>query len=671
MRAPRLLVGSLLAGLIAVSMSVGLAVPPAMAATVVNPVSPVTILPSVVKGAVSTGTVLGDNTLGVMYKFMMDPKTWEAWKISQESIANPSAPKPTPGQLTLIDDHKAGFRVPATKFGSLVKGAGAAGVAMTGYTVGAWLGNGTLDLLGMDATGTVCSNVGDDFIGSMVSAVSGADCAPFEAARDFIANSDAAMTLSGAQRCYLGECMQLIGSAVRSGGFTADARTYCFQGVINSGTMSASQLTIVFTNGTAASSRVNRANSGYSSACQAGTFQAGIDQSSATVTRTLLEYGWAGSSEPKAAVVQKPDNPARTFRCVTVGTNNVEYAGTSQSFTEKDTVLPRPKCSSPPAGIGIKATRILESPGVPGQPEHELYSQPTTPEYQMLQEQFPGCDSGTCILDLRSIGTGVASCLATPDACAGWFQDPQKADKWECTYNGTVVSLAECTVYAPAFEPEALVTGNPLGNPDNGQPMANPKPNTGKDVEVFGSGIQDPEKPRQCMLTGWGVFNPIEWVTKPVGCAIDRAFVPRPSVINAINGRIIGGFNNSTLGSAATLLGALEVGVPGVNGCGGIPWEFKVRTLEVDASLMNTCPGEPLHEVSGVVRGILVALLWTGAVLLWVRYLAGIVGYVPFGSAVNTNPGTSTAPPPIENIGTLTQVRPPLGGGGGQRAIGQ
>lgn len=300
-----------------------------------------------------------------------------------------------------------------------------------------------------------------------------------------------------------------------------------------------------------------------------------------------------------------------------------------------------------------------------------------TPEQKEFIQAKPECftaGQAACLLVLYTIATSgkETSCGNAGELCPDWAKDPDATTNYRCKWGGEVVDLRACSAYRmpalgilPNVKPDGSWQEITAPAPPNiQQPKPGSTPGPTKPTPE-----QEAEACKNSAPSWFDVLNPF-WVAQAVGCALRDAFVPRASAMAAISGRIGTGFNNSTLGSAATFLHVLEQGIPSAGGCGGIPWEFKVRALEVDASLLNSCPGEPLHEVAGVVRGILVPLLWTGAVLLWVRYLAGIVGYVPFGSQVNTNPGTSTAPPPIEHLGTLTQVRPPIGPGGGQKAIG-
>lgn len=80
-----------------------------------------------------------------------------------------------------------------------------------------------------------------------------------------------------------------------------------------------------------------------------------------------------------------------------------------------------------------------------------------------------------------------------------------------------------------------------------------------------------------CFPHGWGLMNPVEWVEKPVKCAISWAFVPDNATISADSATVTSAYNGSAFGSVGAglsdLMGAVEgiVGSAGTTNCQGPP----------------------------------------------------------------------------------------------------
>jgi len=113
----------------------------------------------------------------------------------------------------------------------------------------------------------------------------------------------------------------------------------------------------------------------------------------------------------------------------------------------------------------------------------------------------------------------------------------------------------------------------------------------------------------------------VEWVVKPVGCALEWAFVPRASVLNQRITGLQGQWAASPPGQIAAQVGGLApVIVP--EGCEGLPMNlgwvgatasaqgFAFSTPET-VYLLEACPGDVLHPWS-----IGVNLILSGGILL-------------------------------------------------------
>ena len=109
---------------------------------------PVNVLPSVVKG----GATFGPGSLAFqtyMAKFLGQ------FAVTAKQQAAIAAATPTPAQLETITGLKAGFKMPGFKMGSLVKGAGAVGIALLVKDLAGGVGQSTLEALGIDVEGNV------------------------------------------------------------------------------------------------------------------------------------------------------------------------------------------------------------------------------------------------------------------------------------------------------------------------------------------------------------------------------------------------------------------------------------------------------------------------------------------------------------------------------------
>ena len=161
---------------IAATLGLGLTItaPPGIAQAIVSPSAPppINVLPSIVKAATGalTGSKMGDATLVFLYKAAKQPVFWEAVRASQAGTA-------TAAQTTAVTAGTAGYAVPATKLGTLAKGAGVAGMILGSLSVGAFVGTAGLNIAGVDSEGLVCSTGGPAEVWQTI--VAGLDCSAF------------------------------------------------------------------------------------------------------------------------------------------------------------------------------------------------------------------------------------------------------------------------------------------------------------------------------------------------------------------------------------------------------------------------------------------------------------------------------------------------------------
>jgi hypothetical protein len=303
------------------------------------------------------------------------------------------------------------------------------------------------------------------------------------------------------------------------------------------------------------------------------------------------------------------DSGGRTATCVTA------------PFREDQEIIPAPcEPNTPPdwAVLTYKLVKMyLESD--PSQ-FTKIQEFTTSPGYQDLEKNYPQCAGTVCVLDLNK---GDTSCFDLEQDCLDWQDDPQKAEKYNCTYAGAVVELAKCWRYAPTFNPQKRDSGEAYAP----EPGAKPGAQTSAPPVAptpSGTAVKDPEKSRECLPSGWGVFNPIEWIMKPVGCALETAFVPRVSAVTASLNTVQSAWRASVIGGVLTTASSWQF-VPPAGGCNGITVD--VFFLGPPFQVMNACPGQPLASMafwSRIFGNVMFSIY--GAVAI-TRHIGKIAGY--------------------------------------------
>lgn len=161
------------------------------------------------------------------------------------------------------------------------------------------------------------------------------------------------------------------------------------------------------------------------------------------------------------------------------------------------------------------------------------------PEVEQWRNDNP---DGSKELDLLRIGgiTEPISCFSATELCSPeWFLEMDKNTKYQCQYGGQPVALSECNVYRPTFNPQRVIQGQRYSDPDGKLP--DPLPNNAPEPKT---------EAQECFPSGWGLFNPAEWVLKPIKCA----FVPRESVLTGQITAVRVALANSPIGGLWSLV---------------------------------------------------------------------------------------------------------------------
>lgn len=657
-----LLAAAAVAGIVLSSLGVGAVIPAANAqilhAATISPDLPgaLNVLPSAVTAGTKVAASSAEALTITLQKYLYDPAFWASVEAEKAGIASAA-------QKTRLATVAADFAVPAVKPGLLTKvppGAGL-GVAFGGFEVGMLLGNVGSRMMGFKDS-QVCEqrNGALTLISSITNGVSVSGCGAWEKASTYTPNQDASAGYTMAPVCTTdgNYCFQLTGETKMMQAPSNQLAVTCTTKTGNQNYTDTQSMSVRYSDGTTSGNN-NYAPGAVSYSCASPSWTMWTSHASGVPkVITGLKFYSATTFTPVTIQTANPNRTTKSVIKYADGTSTISPS--SDQFTENDpTFNPSPL---PPVPATKIPTEIEVWETTEGAPDSLLSRQPTTPEYQKLRQDYPECAAGTCMLDLEKIGVG--SCMVNAAACADWFKDPARADTYTCKYAGKVVAFAECNAYSTTFQPAAKENGTTIANPETGESVGQVAP-TFQSNPAF-----DPESgPRNCFPTGWGVFNPLAWVYQPVRCATEWAFVPGKAKMDAANGRINAAVAGSALGSAGAVLGTIGAAGIVAGGCEGIPWAFSVESVgfEVDANILASCPGDPLHDVSVQIRAILVALLWTIAVLAWIRYLATIFGYTGFGSGRTADAPTSVA----VNGGVMHQVNGSAGaiGRGNQKSI--
>ncbi|MGK0716186.1 hypothetical protein ACR5KS_09010 [Leucobacter sp. W1153] len=261
------------------------------------------------------------------------------------------------------------------------------------------------------------------------------------------------------------------------------------------------------------------------------------------------------------------------------------------------------------------------------------------------QTSFPNCWDGSCLLELRKVigGTMEMDCFNAPEQCLNWSTEvASDPTTYRCYYGGSLVGIAECNVYTRVFDRDKVQQGTAYADPSTGTGVTTSTgtavtTNPGAATTAMSSGVMNPSQPRQCFPSGWGAFNPFEWVLQPVKCALEWAFVPRESVFSSFRANVSGRFAQTSFGAVAGIVTA--VNVPGVgDGCTGPPLSFKFGQIDETWYPFSACDA-PMAGIAATIKLWLGFLITAGAVFAIIRYVTAIIGFIPYGGGSGSGGG--------------------------------
>lgn len=136
-----------------------------------------------------------------------------------------------------------------------------------------------------------------------------------------------------------------------------------------------------------------------------------------------------------------------------------------------------------------------------------------------------------------------------------------------------------------------------------------------------------------CFPNGWGLFNPKEWVEKPVKCALVWAFEPDQGTIDADTQTVTDAFNGSALGTVVggfgDMLGAVEgvVGGAGVTNCEGPPLPAVPAVGLTDPSYPFDACAAPMATWAAWCHGLLTFFVYLGGGYVALVVVANAFGF--------------------------------------------
>lgn len=192
----------------------------------------------------------------------------------------------------------------------------------------------------------------------------------------------------------------------------------------------------------------------------------------------------------------------------------------------------------------------------------------------------------------------------TPDPVTKKVPDPKS-----CTWGGIPLPVTECT---PARQPGP-------GEDPAPDPTPSPGPIPG------GAGQPTDADGRRCFPSGWSMFNPVQWVLRPLTCA----FIPTPgrldtrvqdvqdAATDTAPGKVLG-----AVGGWVTAIGTWD-DTPG--DCHGLRIPLTLPGHDYSFSPFDAC-AEPTATVATYSRTWGTIAIWLGAGLCALNVLAGAFG---------------------------------------------
>jgi hypothetical protein len=275
-----------------------------------------------------------------------------------------------------------------------------------------------------------------------------------------------------------------------------------------------------------------------------------------------------------------------------------------------------PSCAAAGKGQGTGRTQFI---GVKPDGSEQIlwdtgadpYSDPATPACDPGRAGFTGCT-----LQVEIDGK---PCEAGNPECEDWLGTNQRdstSTRVKCKFGPYQLPIAQCALLEQAYLPGGAPSSdeNTDGNPDTrnwADPAGNPVTPTAPSItpnpgSVPGTGGQtgpgaDADS-KACYPSGWAALNPVEWVLKPVGCALRAAFVPSPTTVATQSQRVQDKINRVGFQRiSAAWLATFDAAGGGGGGCSGPVMEFEMRGVHQTLKPFDAC-SEPMASVAALTN---------------------------------------------------------------------
>lgn len=281
-----------------------------------------------------------------------------------------------------------------------------------------------------------------------------------------------------------------------------------------------------------------------------------------------------------------------------------------------------PSCGAQGKGHGTGKTSVVGlAPGTIT--ETPIWDTPRAPS----DPATPLCDASRptdgCTLSVELDGK---TCTADSVECQNWAEvnqaDPNKdteASRMKCRFGPYKLSMASCNALEKAYVGGQIwsdentdgdpATGGAPKTAPSGSPIAAPAPTTtapGVGTIPGTGGQPSPDASQQqknCFPSGWAMFNPVEWVMKPVGCALEAAFVPKPEVVTAQTTRLDNKIKNVGFQRISTAWLSTFEAAGGGSGCSGPTVNFSMNGVSQSMQPFQACT-QPMATVAGVAYAV-------------------------------------------------------------------
>lgn len=257
-----------------------------------------------------------------------------------------------------------------------------------------------------------------------------------------------------------------------------------------------------------------------------------------------------------------------------------------------------------------------------------------------IPTEYPDCLDTQCYVELWMVtGSGLDWCGQAAVGCQNWWKDSDKVDHYVCKYGPYTVNLGYCAM----FRVPGSITGTvPYvitedGSKQGKNPIVSTDP---KDFEELDRQIGRDRDPKPtpdpdpvptpepepipegggsaCWPQGWGVWNPLEWVYRPITCALAWAWVPEPGPLMEETDAVV---KTGLLGDLGGEISAFDdVSWPGESSSCSLLYQGSPSVFQGQTLTVTPC-GPIATGVAGVVKPLLTGVIFIGGIIIAVAVI--------------------------------------------------